>query len=236
MSEDPIGAALRELVPEPPPELSMARLTAARSARRRRGALVAGTAAAVVLVVLAIAVPAGLSARDGTPAATRPTTTSILTNLVVTHPAEWAYQETEEYPSTASLTAGYLSTEPLPRSLCHTLPPAGGVTGSECGPPTVTLGRNGALIQFSEPGLPGTRLGKDGAGTTIGGRPARQLVTDGRGCGATPADLRVQTSIKFGAISGRDVLVTVDACLRGPDLTRSRAELAALLASIRYRG
>lgn len=62
MMEDRIGEALRDLIPEPPFEFTMDRLTAARSVRRRHAALLT----LLVLAVLAAAAPIGvLSFRVG---------------------------------------------------------------------------------------------------------------------------------------------------------------------------
>ena len=222
MTGDPIGAALRSLVPEPPAELTLARLTVARAAHRRHRAAVRTVA---VLAVLAVVLPVTLLTVRlvAAPTATAPTrlVTTRISGLLVTHPATWAYRPTE---NSAAVVEEYLSTEPIEFGRCAT-PDPGDEPTAVCSAPTPALGRDGVLVALRSTPFTGT-----GGAVPPGWTPTVH-VRDGvlLACRSPGSELHLQASVSLPG----GPAIQADACVRGPHLDRTRAELAAVLASVR---
>lgn len=122
----------------------------------------------------------------------------------------------------------YLSVQPT-RNPCES-------TGAtlRCGWPVSKLRQGGVLVVWENRGFPGWSLASaPGAPTQIDGRSARRLVSRPGACRAIGADETVQVAIERPGLSGNWTAVT--ACLRAPNLAANEQQLAAVLASTRFR-
>jgi hypothetical protein len=120
----------------------------------------------------------------------------------------------------------YLSSQPV-RQPCRT---HGSTT--VCGWPLARLQPGGTLIVWENRGAPGWTLRTaPGRPLRVGGRAARQAVFKPGECVAIGADETIEVAIERPV---PDNWTAFTACLRGPGLTASEHDVAALLASTRF--
>jgi hypothetical protein len=111
---------------------------------------------------------------------------------------------------------------------CRTL---GTHSGTICRSPILKLDANGVLVQWVLGGMPGFRLAKQpGQHQVIGGLPSRVDTTFPGACSNIGAD----ETIEVVASRGRDNFYGLTACIRGPNLRYSTAQVMALLRSTTF--
>ncbi|HUA95818.1 MAG TPA: hypothetical protein VMB82_09855, partial [Acidimicrobiales bacterium] len=111
---------------------------------------------------------------------------------------------------------------------CHPVP-----DGTLCGWPLGRLGPGRLLVRWSEDGAPGWTLGEaPGSVVTVGGRPAREAVTEPGVCGVVGADETVAVAVATPGVAGNWVAMT--ACLRSPHRSQQAAEVGRMLASVDF--
>jgi hypothetical protein len=110
-------------------------------------------------------------------------------------------------------------------------PPASGAnTTASCGEPVGALLPGKIVVTWSLDGFPSWR--PPTANTTVGGLPARQTHAMAGWCAALGGSQTITVVIPLGGAAA-DNWVEMDACLRGPGLSRPEAQIAAMLASVR---
>jgi hypothetical protein len=219
---DPVGSALHELVPDPPRELTMDRLTAARGARRRRTGLAAAGAA---LATAAAALPLSLVVRSASgpaPAFGPSGSTTVVAGVSFRHPAEWRRHRTKD----GSVVR--LSTKDQVGQGCTV------VSDLFVCSPGYMLDPGGADVWVERYPVPPGMLTSSGFQVReIGGRSVGIRERTGvAACGALGGDVFIEALAVLRAGPSSDDTLRVQACLRGPDLDAGKATLTSMLASI----
>jgi len=120
----------------------------------------------------------------------------------------------------------YLSSQSL-HAPCHARQMA-----TVCGWPIDRLEPGSMLVVWENRGYPGWSLDAiSGRPLTVGGREAKQKVTQPGRCSAIGADVTIAVAIARPIPNN---WTAVTACLKGPGLAESMRELDALLASTRF--
>lgn len=162
-----------------------------------------------------------------------PTVMDAAAGISFQRPADWRRWQPNDY---SPLTAGpliYLSTDPL-RSSCAVAPDASpnppDAQGQACDRPLPSLSPNGVLVTWWT-----TRILQPfpsfGDPIVVNGKATR-LQVERPGCAAIGADEAISVLVPIGASSTLSN-VAVFACLRGPDLVTSEAQVRAMIASAR---
>jgi hypothetical protein len=242
--------------PDPPVAGQAARAAvierARRLRRRRQRFQMVLPVAVVAAAVVAVAVPwAGLrstSVAPGTNAGTNPGTAPAPTTPVshcpdpahrtvydsegvrFVHPSCWATAHFPEPPEAFSTPLVDLSNQAM-HGPCTTIPSTPG--GSVCGRPVTSLAPGGILVLWTSDGHPGWSLDTEpGSSLTVGGRPAREVVTGpGEVCRPVGADRSITVVVSS---TPSDDFYTMTACLKGPGLSRLVSEVRAMVASTTF--
>jgi len=146
--------------------------------------------------------------------------------LSFAHPAAWVTYANRWHPPVLHFhPLVYLSTQPI-HSPCST---HGNTT--TCGLPVDQLQPGGVLAywEFNELPIVGP-IKLTGKQLRVGGRPAGLVESAGGVCRRIGADRTVEATVELGKGS----VISLTACLRGPNLAQSEKSLDALLASTKF--
>jgi len=148
-------------------------------------------------------------------------------------PAAWAVWTPNEHLPLVSGPLLYLSTEPL-LATCAVTPGASpnppDAQGLACQWPLQRLRPDGVFVEAYT-----TRIlvqqPSAGESTTVNGEPARLRVDRPGDCAAIGGEETIDLLIPIGQY-GHGSNVALEACLRGPDLVTSEAQVRAMVASM----
>lgn len=183
-------------------------------------------AALVLLAVLASGCGGGSGDAHAATKKDPPAVQYTSQDLSFTHPAAWvAYANRWHPPVLHFHPLVYLSTQPI-HSPCST---HGNAT--TCGLPVDHLQPGGVLAywEFNELPIPGP-IKLTGKQVRVDGHPAGFEDAAGGACRRIGADRTVEATVELG----KDSLISLTACLRGPGLAQSEKSLDALLASTKF--
>lgn len=174
----------------------------------------------VVLILAAVAYIVGMNRSQV------PLRTFSSGGVSFSFPGSWTPYRYEWPPSTLRSVFAYLSNEAL-HDPCQ---PIGSST--TCGQPIDRLGPGGVLVTWTENGNPGWHF-KQAAGkpTTVGYRSAKLRVVQSRtACGSIDADELIDVVIPNGRYNWWEMA----ACIRGPDIPTTEAQVRAMLRTVQF--
>jgi hypothetical protein len=183
-----------------------------------------------ILMALAIASGCGLAMSEPTPIPPTPVPSGLAHfsdyQLSFDYPAAWVVGQYDDTSSFSSLKA-FLSTEPL-HDPCVRTP-----SSISCGNPIVQLAPNGILVGWWRRSWPGWTF-DPGAGEAVhvAGEPATLEVTQSGETGDMVCDRYMVVKIPDQPANSN--WTEMDACLRGPDLAASQAQIEAMLRSVQW--
>jgi hypothetical protein len=187
--------------------------------------------AAVAAVILAVA--GCTSAAGHAPAASAPPARATAAQfdeagLTFSYPAVWQAAKWSDDVSAYSWMIVALSTTSQSDPCVSSLTIGGGKIKLICHQPVVALPPGRVLVTWTEQGFPNWR--EPVMTTIVGGRPASETYAMGSWC----KDLGgTQTITVVIPRSLADNWYQMDACLRGPGLAGSKAQIATMLSSVR---
>jgi hypothetical protein len=236
-SNDRLGALLTAAVPEPPGEISLPDVARRVRARRTRAWLAPLAAAVVVLLVAgAVVLLHGRNHGGAAPATHAPTPglTHFGAGLTLSYPTTWRYVPIASGSiSTILDQLGYLTNQPTVAQ-CHFNRQGGG-----CHSPVPRLGADGVLVDVDVlddfgpiDGIDPTQV-IDGFPAVVDQSFPSSVGTDDYCPVGTDQMITARIPLKA---SGDGSALLLTACLRGPHLSRTEAQVAQMLASARIAG
>jgi hypothetical protein len=153
--------------------------------------------------------------------------------LTFSYPASWMPRKYEVVSSFSSAIV-YLSNQPLHDPCTRSRIAAG--ESITCGHPLTHLDPDGILVEWSRHGFPGWNLSlAPGTPQRIAGRPSRHAIRRPGDC-AIQIDGADETIVAFISRPVTHNWYQLLACLRGPNLASSEAQVRELLATTTLRG